>query len=69
MIEIRPLTAQFAFQITGARPDRLPTPDEIAEIKRVFADRSVLVFRDMAVSDEQQRIQTEASQAMERLGH
>ncbi|MEM7428036.1 MAG: TauD/TfdA family dioxygenase, partial [Pseudomonadota bacterium] len=54
MIEIKPLQPLFASEITGVRPDRLPEGEELHQILGAFSDRSVLVFRGMDISDEQQ---------------
>ncbi len=54
MMQITPLQTQFASEVRGLAADRLPSNDQINALKATFAERGVLVFRDMAVSDEQQ---------------
>lgn len=53
-LAITPIQTLFASEVTGLRPDQLPEPDDIPLLRDAFAERSVLVFRDMDVTDEQQ---------------
>ena len=53
-LRITPCKNLFASEVTGVTPDALPAQGEIEQLRSAFAERSVLVFRDMNVTDEQQ---------------
>lgn len=65
MLEFRPLHPLFASEVIGLDLTRLVSDEDFARVEAAFRERSVLVFRDVAVTDAQQIAFSERFGALE----